>query len=96
MNTAQGVVVSAKMQKTVVVRTERLVQHARYKKYIRQRTRMMAHDELGCKEGDVVDIRLTRPLSKQVRWRVVRIVGRKALPEASEEREHASAGEGKP
>ena len=82
------------MQKTVVVRTERLVQHARYKKYIRLRTRMMAHDELGCKEGDVVDIRLTRPLSKHVRWRVVRIVGRKTLPEASEEREPAQAGDG--
>ena len=71
----QGVVVSDKMDKTVVVRVERLVQHPVYKKYIRQRKKYKAHDpENRCKIGDVVAIVETRPLSREKRWLVRSIV----------------------
>lgn len=69
-----GLVTSDKMQKTVVVRVERLVRHPKYKRYVRRRTKFMAHDELGAGLGDVVKIIETRPLSKRKRWRVVEIV----------------------
>ncbi len=70
--TVVGTVISAKMQKTVVVETERLVQHPKYKKYIRKRTKLYAHDERAqCKEGDRDMIMESRPLSKLKRWRVV-------------------------
>lgn len=73
--TAVGTVVSAKMQKTVVVRTERLVQHPKYKKYVRRWTKLYAHDEKAeCQEGDKVIVMETRPLSKLKRWRVVKRV----------------------
>jgi small subunit ribosomal protein S17 len=66
-----GVVVSNKMDKTVVVRVERLVQDQRYKKYIRRYSRFMAHDESNsCTEGDEVRIIEHRPLSKRKRWKV--------------------------
>jgi small subunit ribosomal protein S17 len=66
-----GVVVSDKMEKTVVVRVERLVQDPRYKKYVRRYSRFMAHDENnGCGVGDRVKIIEHRPLSKQKRWKV--------------------------
>jgi small subunit ribosomal protein S17 len=71
--TVVGTVISARMQKTVVVETERLVQHPKYKKYIRKRTKLYAHDERAeCKEGDRVMVMETRPLSKLKRWRVVK------------------------
>lgn len=71
--TVIGTVVSAKMQKTVVVETERLEQHPKYKKYIRRRTKLYAHDERAeCQEGDRVLLMETRPLSKLKRWRVVK------------------------
>lgn len=71
--TVEGTVISARMQKTVVVETEWLVQHPKYKKYIRKRTRLYAHDERAeCKEGDRVVVMETRPLSKLKRWRVVK------------------------
>ncbi|MGB9742988.1 MAG: 30S ribosomal protein S17 [candidate division WOR-3 bacterium] len=71
--TVVGTVVSAKAQKTVVVRTERLVQHPKYKKYVRCRTKLYAHDEKAeCQEGDRVLLMETRPLSKLKRWRVVK------------------------
>jgi small subunit ribosomal protein S17 len=69
-----GLVTSDKMQKTVVVRVERLVRHPKYKRYVRRRTKFMAHDELGAGIGDIVKIIETRPLSKRKRWRVVEIV----------------------
>ena len=66
-----GTVVSDKMDKTVVVRVERLVQDSRYKKYIRRYSRFMAHDENNdCKTGDRVRIIEHRPLSKRKRWKV--------------------------
>lgn len=73
--TLVGVVKSAKMDKTIVVSVEQLVQHPVYKKYIRRRTVVKAHDEKNeCAEGDVVEVMETRPLSRTKRWRLVRIV----------------------
>ena len=69
-----GLVTSDKMQKTVVVRVERQVRHRKYKRYIRRRTKFMAHDEVGAHIGDIVRIVETRPLSARKRWRVVEIV----------------------
>lgn len=69
-----GLVTSDKMQKTVVVRVERQVRHSKYRRYIRRRTKFMAHDELGAHIGDIVRIVETRPLSARKRWRVVEIV----------------------
>ncbi len=66
-----GTVVSDGMDKTVVVRVERLVEDARYKKYVRRYSRFMAHDEEnGCGVGDRVRIIEHRPLSKRKRWKV--------------------------
>jgi small subunit ribosomal protein S17 len=69
-----GLVTSDKMQKTVVVRVERLVRHPKYKRYVRQRSKFMAHDEVGAHQGDIVRIVETRPLSARKRWRVIEIV----------------------
>jgi small subunit ribosomal protein S17 len=72
-----GLVVSDKMQKTVVVAIERRVQHPVYGKMVRKTTRLKAHDEENsAKTGDTVRIMETRPLSKDKRWRVVEIVER--------------------
>jgi small subunit ribosomal protein S17 len=67
----QGVVVSAKREKTVTVQVTRRVKHSRYGKYQERHKKFSAHDTLGCKEGDIVRIQETRPLSKTKRWRVV-------------------------
>ena len=68
----EGVVVSDKMDKTIVVKVERRVQHPIYKKFIRRSKRFQAHDEANvCKVGDVVYIRECRPISKNKRWEVV-------------------------
>lgn len=70
-----GRVVSDKMEKTIVVQVERLVKHRLYKKYIRRRTKLTAHDENNkCKQGDTVMITESRPLSKTKKWRVSQIV----------------------
>lgn len=75
--TLVGTVVSDKMDKTVVVRVERLVQDIRYKKYIRRYSRFMAHDENNdCKPGDRVRIVQHRPLSKRKRWKVQETVAK--------------------
>jgi small subunit ribosomal protein S17 len=72
-----GTVVSNKMDKTVVVRVERLVQDSRYKKYIRRYSRFMAHDENhDCSTGDRVRIIEHRPLSKRKRWMVQETVAK--------------------
>lgn len=68
----QGVVVSDKMDKSVVVRVERRVMHPVYKKYIKRSAKYTAHDENNlCKVGDVVQIQECRPLSKTKTWVVV-------------------------
>jgi small subunit ribosomal protein S17 len=70
-----GTVVSDKMDKTVVVQTERLVKHRLYEKYIRRRAKFSAHDaENSCRIGDKVLITESRPLSKTKRWQVSQIL----------------------
>ncbi|HEY8010568.1 MAG TPA: 30S ribosomal protein S17 [Rudaea sp.] len=77
--TIEGRVVSNKMQKTVTVLLERQVQHPLYGKIVRRSTKVHAHDEKGeCKEGDMVRIAETRPLSKTKNWRVVAVLTRAA------------------
>ena len=75
--TRTGIVVSDKMEKTVVVSIERRVQHPVYGKMVRRTKRLKAHDEKNdAKTGDTVRIMETRPMSKDKRWRVVEIVER--------------------
>ena len=75
--TAQGVVASNKMDKTLTVLVERRVRHPMYAKYINRRTKLHAHDERNeANIGDVVEVMETRPLSKLKRWRLVRIIRR--------------------
>ncbi|MEW6774797.1 MAG: 30S ribosomal protein S17 [Bdellovibrionota bacterium] len=75
--TEVGVVLSNKMQKTVVVGVERVIRHPIYEKYLRKQVRYKAHDEKNeCGIGDRVEICETRPLSREKRWRVQRIVER--------------------
>ena len=75
--TREGLVVSDKMEKTVVVAIERRFAHPLYGKMVTRTTRLKAHDEENsAKTGDRVRIMETRPLSKQKRWRVVEIVDR--------------------
>lgn len=70
-----GTVVSDKMEKTVVVRVERLIEHPKYHKRLRRSKKYKAHDENNrCHVGDQVRIEETRPLSKEKRWRVVEIL----------------------
>ena len=73
-----GAVVSDKMQKTVVVRVDRLVKHTKYRRYVRRTSKFMAHDELGATIGDKVRIVETRPMSAKKRWRVIEIVQKAA------------------
>ena len=72
-----GVVVSDRMQKTVVVLVERTVTHPRYKKILRRRSRVKAHDERAqCRVGDRVLLVECRPLSRDKRWRVSKVLER--------------------
>jgi small subunit ribosomal protein S17 len=73
--TRQGIVVSDKMEKTVVVRVERLTRHPMYTRVVKRAKKFKAHDEENqCGIGDLVEIVETRPLSKDKRWRVTEIV----------------------
>ena len=75
-----GTIVSDKMDKTVVVRVERLVPHDVYKKYVKRRGNYKAHDEKNeFRVGDRVEIVETQPLSKDKRWRVARLIERPAV-----------------
>ncbi len=77
--TRVGVVVSDKMDKTVVVAVETMVRHPLYKRTIRRTKKYKAHDETNsCRVGDTVRIMETRPLSKEKRWRVAEILLRAA------------------
>jgi small subunit ribosomal protein S17 len=69
-----GVVASDKMEKTCVVRVDRLVKHPKYRRYVRRTSKFMAHNEQGATVGDKVRIVETRPLSAHKRWRVVEII----------------------
>jgi small subunit ribosomal protein S17 len=78
----QGVVVSNKMMKTVVVEVTRFIQHPKYNKTIKRSKKFKAHDEENkCSIGDIVEIWETRPLSKEKRWRVVKILKKAQLTE---------------
>ena len=69
-----GVVASDKMEKTVVVRVDRLIKHPRYRRYVRRTSKFMAHNDLEATTGDKVRIVETRPLSARKRWRVIEIL----------------------
>jgi len=73
---AIGVVVSDRMQKTVVVRVDRAVRHNMYGKGQRRSSKLLAHDEVEAKVGDRVAIVESRPISRRKRWVVTRIVER--------------------
>lgn len=73
--TRTGLVVSSKMEKSIVVAVERKVKHPIYGKFIKKTTKLMAHDEANtCGVGDTVLIMETRPLSKNKNWRLVQIL----------------------
>jgi small subunit ribosomal protein S17 len=73
-----GTVTSAKMQKTIVVRVTRRVQHQLYDRYVKLSKKFYAHDENGeARTGDTVRIIETRPLSKLKRWRLAEVVSRR-------------------
>ena len=72
-----GIVVSNKMEKSIVVEVSRRVRHSKYKKFLNRRSTFVAHDDQDeCNEGDTVRIMETRPLSKRKRWRLVEILER--------------------
>lgn len=72
-----GIVISDVRDKTITVSVSHLIKHARYGKYLNRSTNLHAHDEKNeAKKGDRVEIVETRPLSKQKRWRLVKIVER--------------------
>ncbi|MCH8276328.1 MAG: 30S ribosomal protein S17 [Bacteroidetes bacterium] len=72
-----GVVVSSKMDKSIMVAIQRQIKHPIYGKFIRKTTKLMAHDEQNdAGEGDTVRIMETRPLSKNKRWRLVEVMER--------------------
>lgn len=77
MRKLKGVIVSNKMQKTVVVRVDRLKKHQKYQKYYVVSSKFKAHDEKGeYRAGDAVIIQETRPVSKEKRWRVIKLIKR--------------------
>lgn len=71
----EGIVVSNKMQKTIIVEVTRLVEHPQFKKVIKRKVKYAAHDEKNAaKAGDKVRIQETRPMSKTKRWRLVEVL----------------------
>jgi len=71
----QGIVTSTKLDKTITVRVERRYKHAKYGKFVRSHTNYLVHDEKNeAKDGDVVLIESTRPMSKKKRWRLNAVV----------------------
>jgi small subunit ribosomal protein S17 len=70
----EGVVLSNKMQKTVIVRTKQSFRHPLYGKVVESQHKLVAHDELGAKVGDQVRLIESRPISKTKRWVVVEIL----------------------
>ena len=86
MRKLKGIVVSNKMQKTVVVRIDSLKKHPKYEKYYRTSRKFKAHAAEGAYSiGDVVAIRETRPLSKEKRWEVVELLKKGAQVVAGDE-----------
>jgi small subunit ribosomal protein S17 len=84
----EGIVTSNRMQKSVVVSIERTMMHPKYKRYLRRRTKVKAHDERNeCQIGDRVRIVESRPLSREKRWQVSKILERAVQAEPETERE---------
>lgn len=78
--TRVGTVMSSKMEKTVVVMVERLIQDSKYRKFVRRRNTFKAHDpQNSCSVGDRVLIEESRPISKDKRWLVVKILEKAAI-----------------
>lgn len=72
----EGVVISDKMNKTIIVEVTRLIQHPQFKKVVRRRVKYAAHDEKNeAKLGSKVRIEETKPLSKTKRWRLIKVIG---------------------
>jgi small subunit ribosomal protein S17 len=77
IRTIQGKVISDKMDKTITVLVERQVKHPLYGKFMRRSTKLHAHDESNqCREGDIVNITSSRPISKTKTWSLVDVVVR--------------------
>ena len=75
--TRVGVVISNKMNKTITVQLERTMQHPKYLRVIKSKSKLYAHDEKNeCGIGDKVMVMETRPLSKLKRWRLVKVLER--------------------
>lgn len=92
-----GIVISDRMDKSVVVRVDSLTKHPLYKKYIRKRAKFMAHDETNaCKIGDRVEIIESRPLSKMKRWRVLKIIEKGAGLQIGELKENVMGEQKEP
>ena len=73
--TVAGVVISAKMDKTITVQVERKIPHPLYRKYVKRFTKLYAHDESNdCSENDKVLIQECRPISRKKSWRLVKIL----------------------
>ncbi|MAF65121.1 MAG: 30S ribosomal protein S17 [Planctomycetes bacterium] len=83
--TLQGTVVSDKMDATITVRAERMIQHPRYLKYVRRHKKYTAHDAGGeaC-TGDFVEIVETRPISKSKRWRLTSVIRKASIVEEAD------------
>ncbi len=89
----KGVIVSTKMQKTVVVKVERIKEHPKYKKRYKVHKKYKAHTEENYKEGDVVIIEECRPISKEKHWKVIGLVKEKTEDNVSEEKDERKAEE---
>ena len=90
-----GLVGSAKMHKTITVLVDRMVKHPKYKKFMRRTTKYYAHDESDdAREGDLVRIVETRPLSKLKRWRLLEVLVR--APRVGDDAEQAAGTNGEP
>ncbi len=73
--TREGVVLSNKMNKTIIVEITRLIEHPQFKKVVKSKVKYAVHDEKNeAKTGDKVRIQETRPLSKTKRWRLVKVL----------------------
>ena len=87
-----GVVTSDRMTRTVVVKVERLVKHSEYHRFVKRTSRFTAHDERDeCHVGDTVEIIECRPISRNKRWRVLRIVNKAVRIELPHDPEEALA-----
>lgn len=72
MKTLSGIVTSTKMRKTAVVKVDHRWRHPLYQKTVKRSKKYLVHDEVGVKEGDVVTIVETRPLSRRKRWKIIK------------------------